>query len=367
MFDFTDPKQLAAASAVIAAVVAGLFSLMGIMFTQRKTRQTQETIIRLQSDQATTLERLRAEQSAVLETFKARLGEEKDERAARRDYEYDARKRLYEQCDPLLFQFADLSENAFGRITNLVKACQDNNLRPDGSGWLDHEGYYFLTMLYRLVVPCVIFQLLQRRLTLLDLRLDRRISTQFAFCRILYLTFRHDWEMANTEPKLPYNPDHEKAETLRIEQPSVYWRQGVYAGHLERAVESLIVSDQGQQPRFIRYGEFAAAYADKRSELHRAFAPVADLFRGFHPATRPILWRILVAQAYIYRALQSSGDAGTTPVNGREALLTALCDPADWLDWSPSGEKPNRQHVAAVEAARHYLTAVADRLPATTA
>jgi hypothetical protein len=30
---------------------------------------------------------------------------------------------------------------------------------------------------------------------------------------------------------------------------------------------------------------------------------VADLFLNFHPEKRPILWRILVTQAHIYKAL----------------------------------------------------------------
>ncbi len=345
MPDLADPKNVAALAGLVAAVVAGLFSLVGVLLTQRLTRRTQEAV----------------------EAIKARLGEEKDERAARRDYEYDARKRLYEQCDPLLFQFVELSENALGRITNLALACRQQNLRPDGSGWLDHDGYYFLTTLYRLLVPCVVFQLLQRRLTLLDLRLDSRIGTQFALCRTLYLTFRNDWELANMEPRLPYNPDDEHADIRRSKEPAVYYRQGIYAGDLERAVEALIVTEAGQPSRFLRYGEFASAYKDQESEVHQAFAPVAQLFRGFHPAARPMLWRILLAQTCVYRAVQMSKEFDTPYRDGRASLRAAL-DSAEWLDWAPAAEAADpRLDENAADAARLYLEAALQRMGATTA
>lgn len=361
MPDLTDPKYLVLFAGVVAALVAGLFSLVGIVFTQRKTRQTQEAITRLQGEQGQALERLRGEQTQVLEAIKTRLGEEKDERAARRDYEYEARKRLYQECDPLLFQFVELSRNALGRITNIVQACKDGNLCPDGTGWLDHEGYYFLTMLYRLVVPCVIFQLLQRQLTLLDLRLDDRINTQFGLCRMLYLTFRDDWELSNMSPKLSYNPDHAEAATLIENEPSVYCRQGIYAGQLEQTVEALIVSEPGHPSRFLRYGEFVSAYHDEQSEVHQAFAPIGKLFYRFHPTTRPILWRVLMAQAYVYRAVQLSGGSGTANADGRQALLTALEHPSGWLDWTQDSTPPGPD-ANPVGAALLYLRAGAEAM-----
>lgn len=53
-----------------------------------------------------------------LESLKARLVEEQAEKNARRDYEYEARKRLYQQYEPLLFQLVELSESAKGFVTH---------------------------------------------------------------------------------------------------------------------------------------------------------------------------------------------------------------------------------------------------------
>jgi hypothetical protein len=67
--------------------------------------------------------------------------------------------------------------------------------------------------------------------------------------------------------------------------------------------EAMCVNDH-QGMRIHSYGEFDAYYGEHASKLHRAFEPVATLFTDFHPRTRPVLWRILIAQAFIYRALR---------------------------------------------------------------
>jgi hypothetical protein len=96
---------------ILTALITGLLALTGTAFTARRSLQTQREI----------------------ETLKDRLAEEKDERAARRDYEYDARKRLYQECEPLLFQLALLSDSAVGRITNQADMSKHRNLLADGA------------------------------------------------------------------------------------------------------------------------------------------------------------------------------------------------------------------------------------------
>jgi uncharacterized protein YxeA len=49
-----------------------------------------------------------------LKYLENKLAIERAEQDARRDYEYEARKRLYQECEPILFQFAELSESALG-------------------------------------------------------------------------------------------------------------------------------------------------------------------------------------------------------------------------------------------------------------
>jgi hypothetical protein len=98
-----------------------------------------------------------------------RLDEEGRERDARRDYEYEAKKRLYEQCEPLLFQALELSESARDRVVSLARSARRDDIRPDGSGWLATPGYYFKSTAYWLMAPMTTFKILQGRLTSIDL------------------------------------------------------------------------------------------------------------------------------------------------------------------------------------------------------
>src|SRR2546430_6264740 len=71
-----------------------------------------------------------------LEAWKADLAEKQAEKNARRDYVYEARKRLYQQYEPLLFQLVELSESAYRRIAALARSARQGHLRPAQTGWL---------------------------------------------------------------------------------------------------------------------------------------------------------------------------------------------------------------------------------------
>jgi hypothetical protein len=60
------------------------------------------------------------------------------------------------------------------------------------------------------------------------------------------------------------------------------------------------------------FGEFESTY--KTAQEHNTFDAFIELFKNFHPKTRPILWRVLVTQAHIYKAL----------LRGREMKLTDI-------------------------------------------
>ena len=104
----------------------------------------------------------------TLEKLKSKLEIEKAEQDARRDYEYEAKKRLYQECEPILFQFAELSESALRRIYALARNAKDGNLGPD-KYWLSTDHYFIRSTTYRLISPMAAFKLLQHRLTNIDL------------------------------------------------------------------------------------------------------------------------------------------------------------------------------------------------------
>jgi hypothetical protein len=95
---------------------------------------------------------------------------QKDEETAIRDYQYEARKRLYQEFEPLLFQLIEHSDSALFRIKKLASAARDGDLGIDG-GWLSGPGYFTASTIYRLLLPLAIFRLMQRKLTIFDLDL----------------------------------------------------------------------------------------------------------------------------------------------------------------------------------------------------
>jgi len=103
-----------------------------------------------------------------LESYRTQLERKKSEEDARRDYEYDARKRLYQEFEPLLFLFIEYSGSALIRICNLAESARNGKLTPDSEdGWLGHVGYYAISTIYRLLLPMVIFKIMQQCLTLI--------------------------------------------------------------------------------------------------------------------------------------------------------------------------------------------------------
>ena len=120
----------------------------------------------------------RSNQRAI-EELRNRYAENKAERDARRDYLYEARKRLYHECGPIVFQLAELSEAAFYRITGLAQTASQGNLEPGRHSFLRDE-YYRVSTIYRLLAPSAALKLMQRRLTLVDLSLDYAIHRRYA-------------------------------------------------------------------------------------------------------------------------------------------------------------------------------------------
>lgn len=259
-------------AALIAAISALIISII-TYFTNRKNQQE-------------------------LENLRARLAIQKSENDARRDYEYEARKRLYEECEPLIFQMIELSENALHRIFSLARTARQGNL----PSWLKEEDYYLYSTIYNLLAPLTMFQLMRDRLTIIDLTVEPRIKTQYQLMKQLYLTFTEDFALANQQPILKYDPFDDDWAEKRESNPQVYWRQGLPIGLLDNAVQSMMIRKDNNE-RCVTYGQFELAFKANNSEYTDGLKRMIDVFRSFHPKTRPILWRILITQAVIYNAL----------------------------------------------------------------
>jgi hypothetical protein len=242
---------------------------------------------------------------AKLEELKDQLAEKATARNAWVAYEFEARKRLYEECAPLAFQLTEQSERALGRIYGLARTAAAGDL-DTGKSWLSRR-YYASSTYYRLIAPLSVGRLFRRRLTHLDLSIDANVLWQYTLVRVLMDSFTDDFELAGQAGEvalergdwIEYLPHAANAVELRSRDPQRYWQQGVPRGILDDAVTSLILDED----RIMDFLEFQTAREDASSDVRRAFDRIAYLFSDFHPHTRPVLWRILVAQAGLYEAI----------------------------------------------------------------
>jgi hypothetical protein len=242
----------------------------------------------------------RANQRNV-ERLKAELNEKQAERNALRDYEYEARKRLYHECGPLIFQLLEQAEGVINRVYNLARTASQGDLDP-GRTWLARN-YYRLSTYYRFLAPLATLKLLQSRLTVVDMSLDSHLFSQYLLAKQIYYSFADDFDLARASvPRLEYKPHAEQTESKGADSPAVYAQQGVPIGILDNAVQSLLLKEEGAW-RVMTFAEFEKNWNDQQSQVHQAFNRISYLFTDFHPRIRPVLWRLLIVQASLYRIL----------------------------------------------------------------
>lgn len=329
---------------LVIAAVPGLIGLIVAGISYISTKKNQQSV-----------ETLKTALAEKLETFRARLAEQKAENDAMRDYKYEARKRLYEEIEPLFFQLVEASDEALHRIYSLARTARCGDLRA-GDGWLSREGYYAISTMYKLMLPFAIVRVIRERLTSVDLAVDRDINAQYVLARGLYLSFTDDFVFAGMDPALPYDPNRKDWREKRESNPEMYSRQGIPLGHLDNAADALI--RRGGPGQWVSFGEFYTQYRNKSPEVYEKFDPVATVILHFHPRTRPVFWRVLIAQAHIYQALMRS----------REMQMHQAAEPSPLVrrmeggecalfDWRAGGDDAPEREVLAVpfEVAQEYL------------
>lgn len=196
------------------------------------------------------------------------------ELAAQRQYEYEARRRLYVAIGPLRFQLLLACRDLAGRMHAL--ATSENYV-------LDLKNYYARSTIYRLLKPLALSALIEEQMTLADFSVD--------YAAIECLRFRRSITRILC------------GDELVGEYPEVDWlgqREHVFADTLATVAQTLIARPAGAPPHVLRFDEFIARLA---SEGWQSFAPFGDLLNGFEPKTKPLLWIRLVAYAHACNAL----------------------------------------------------------------
>lgn len=272
-------------TAVVVSVIGGLVSLTAALLVAWSAWRERRSRIELQAAQSAF--------QRELELLKSQLQSDQDENAARREYRFEAVKRLYRDAEPLLFEMDEACKSAIGHIKSLAREAAKGTLEIKPSP-LSGQAYYFVATLYALLTPAAAFYLLRRTLTGFDLSRDPFIRRQYWLGDTIYRLFSRDFELAGMRPPLEYKP-HD------LEAPTV--RQGAYIREVERAVEAMcIIDDRGS--RLLTYSQFEDALNDNTSALRRNLQRFLELFEGFTPQTHPVTWRILVTQYFLMSAIR---------------------------------------------------------------
>ncbi len=346
MVNFTNVTVIAALIAAIGTILVAIFNFLSTQRSQRKQ------------------ERLKADLAEEQERLKADLTEKQKEKEARRDYEYEARKRLYQQDEPLFFQLVECSEKALWRIYSLARTAHRGDLGPDHVSWLSKDSFYYpyytASTIYKLLSPLVYFKLIQQHLTLVDLEVDPYIKEQYTLAKWLYMSFTEGFKLASKGIEIDYDPDCDGWEEKRIRQPQKYWRQALFEGRLDCVVEALIVPTNSGVGRCMSYGEFESAFWDEKAQKEKKFDVFTDLFLEFHPRTRPILWRLLITQTHLHAALQDAPALHVSTSNDHPQLLIRPIKDREPYDWRHNKEEASDEEVLAepFNAAQAYLQEV---------
>uniref|UniRef100_UPI0035CB04C4 hypothetical protein n=1 Tax=uncultured Sphingomonas sp. TaxID=158754 RepID=UPI0035CB04C4 len=221
----------------------------------------------------------------ALERMRSELVERQALRKAKLDYEYEARKRLYEQCEPAVFRFIRECELARNRIVLIAALAREEQL----AAWLANEESRVSTI-YRLFAPVATYNQISNTLTAYDLTLAPRIHAIFGLGRLLRDAFTSDQQLAKrmTSSALNYEPNQ-----VDGADPSVHQHQGLTYEQLDTLASAMIV-DGALMP----LPAFVKAYGELESPVRKAANGIDHVIRYLDPVALPVLWRV-----YIYDLL----------------------------------------------------------------
>jgi hypothetical protein len=328
----------AAIVAAAASIACAILSFVVLLFNEFRRRANDRKIVRLNAEVQEKLLGLKRQSDEEIARVTAAIklqgdlqlaafSKSEDERlsaaAARRAYEYEARKRLYQDCEPLLFQLSQNAGVAIGRVVSLAREAREGRLAgPDGSLSGDPaedsgRGYYFRSTLYQLLAPLAIAYLLRTHLTLQDMALDPWVKREFSLSDAAYRALTRDFHFASLNPVIPNYREQADKPSDPAASNSVL-KQGIFLGRLDNLIESLIATE-GEHRRLITFGRFEELLVQQRSAVAHTLKPLIGIVANFHPHTHPVFWRILSAEYFLFRALR---------LDTREALEAGLPDRA---------------------------------------
>ena len=317
----TIPKE------VYVAVIAAAASLIAVIISAVLTLRSQ----RLQRD----IEHMRFAMQKQLDEYKAEQQQALAETNALTAYRFDARKRLYTECEPIFFHLIEAADFALRKSRDLVNPrtweqlrAEKRNVERGSSDRMLNKSSDLIATFYALYAPLALYLLLRGKLTSIDCSVDQSVLFRFRLARQLYDTWLDDVVLANSSPSLQYDPMVPGWRQKRLENPSVYWWQGLTPGRLDRAVRQFIVREEST-PRIMTFGEFEDLYLKTYEtgdrEQRKILGVAANALYSFTPYDRPVFWRIIMAQVHLHNALRRPVPANVANVmESRSSLMQYL-------------------------------------------
>lgn len=195
------------------------------------------------------------------------------DRRVRLDYEYNARKRLYEAIGPLQFQ--------------LLMACRDVVRRVaaqtrQGTWDMNPAHYYANNTMYRLLRPLAVCTLIDRQMNAADFSVDPHTVDLLRFEVGAY-------RMLTNKDPLEYHSGLDWGRET----------QHVFRDNLRRAATALIKADHDNRPYVMDYAEFLETFTDPVEEpsLH----PLARIIAATRTSLmqNPVFWTRVVGYGYL--------------------------------------------------------------------
>jgi hypothetical protein len=220
-----------------------------------------------------------------LASVQSELDEERDVRKARRDYEYEARKRLYSAYEPIKFQLVDLIGQALRRISMLSVATPE-------TGSLQQA-----VTVYEILAPAALVRMLDRNLTLADMHLEPQVSVEYGLIKAAYRVLADSSSLASIYTEL-------SGDTIDIRD------EGLMPYQVDEAADALLgttpndletTTTTGQPDSLLTLSQFRRVLADIDIKRDRpGLSSITVLLDDFTPARRPLFWRALVTQVLLY-------------------------------------------------------------------
>jgi hypothetical protein len=223
--------------------------------------------------------------SALYARRLVRFEEKRDAAKARRDYEYEARKRLYSVYEPIRFQLVDLIGQALRRISIL-------SLAPPVTSSLEKAA-----AVYELLAPAALVRMMDRNLTLADMNLEPQVAVEYGLMKAAYRVLADSSSVASSYSAV----SHGDYPGVRID--------GLLPYELDDAADALLgitprdsgTANVAERPvRLMTFTQLREVLSDASAQGEHGLDAIAGLLEEFTPSRRPAFWRCLVTQVLLY-------------------------------------------------------------------